>query len=236
MPAPRDRPMINIAKVSDWLTRNANEQLYPRLFLMSPNGTLLAYSTPVDIKELRDQAALISIAWREQSQGRQKPPVPEYRKDSARIDSSPSPTQSSKPALKTLTIQSRDCNILVRLLQPELLLILVGNIPPKKSQTFKINAEGYGDPRYPAVDTSLSRPGSSSNFLQGDAAADAKTGSTQTSKGKAPSIRSNMSQRDTDIRLGVLHVQRKRLDALADYALRDFESTGFIMPADSDLQ
>jgi hypothetical protein len=23
--------MINIAKVSDWLTRNANEQLYPRL-------------------------------------------------------------------------------------------------------------------------------------------------------------------------------------------------------------
>lgn len=47
---------------------------------------------------------------------------------------------------------------------------------------------------------------------------------------------SNMSQRDRDIRQGVLHVQRKRLDALSDYALRDFESTGFIMPADSDLQ
>jgi hypothetical protein len=31
MQATRDRPMINIAKVSDWLTRNANEQLYPRL-------------------------------------------------------------------------------------------------------------------------------------------------------------------------------------------------------------
>jgi hypothetical protein len=47
---------------------------------------------------------------------------------------------------------------------------------------------------------------------------------------------SNMSQREKDIRHGVLHVQRKRLDALADYALRDFESTGFIMPADADLQ
>jgi hypothetical protein len=45
-----------------------------------------------------------------------------------------------------------------------------------------------------------------------------------------------MSQRDKDIRLGVLHVQRKRLDALAGYVLNDFEATNFVMPADSDLQ
>jgi hypothetical protein len=201
---------------------------------MSPNGTLLAYSTPVDIKELRDQAALISIAWKEHCQGRQKPAAPIPRKDSARADQSAAAaaSQSLKSPLKTLTIQSRDCNILVRLLQPELLLILVGNIPPKKSQNFHINAEGQGDPRYPPIDISLSRPGSSSNLLQGDAAAD---GSTR-GKAKAPSVMSNMSQREKDIRHGVLHVQRKRLDALADYALRDFDSTGFVMPADSDLQ
>jgi hypothetical protein len=200
---------------------------------MSPNGTLLAYSTPVDIKELRDQAALISIAWKEHCQGRQKPPVPGQRKESARIDNSvgANAAQSLQPALRTLTIQSRDCNILVRLLQPELLLVLVGNIPPKKNQSFKINAEGYGDPRYPSVDASPSRPGSSSNLLQGDGPSDKSL-----AKGKAPSIMSNMSQRERDIRSGVLHVQRKRLDALADYALRDFESTGFVMPADSDLQ
>lgn len=198
---------------------------------MSPNGTLLAYSTPVDIKELRDQAALISIAWKEQCQGRQKPPVPNNPKDSARIDNSTNQSQSLRPALRTLTIQSRDCNILVRLLQPELLLILVGTIPPNKSQAFKIDAEGYGDPRYPTFDSSQSRPGSSSTMLQGDAAADSAS-----TKNKTPSIRSNMSQRDMDIRQGVLHVQRKRLDALANYALRDFESTGFVMPADSDLQ
>jgi len=203
---------------------------------MSPNGTLLAYSTPVDIKELRDQAALISIAWKEECQGRQKPPLPEHRKDSTRNDNSTNTSQSLKPALRTLTIQSRDCNILVRLLQPELLLILVGNIPPKKSQTFKINAEGYGDPRYPSIDPTPSRPGSSSNLLQGDAPADSEAPASTVIKGKPPSLRSNMSQRDMDIRLGVLHVQRKRLDALADYALRDFESTGFVMPADSDLQ
>jgi hypothetical protein len=207
---------------------------------MSPNGTLLAYSTPVDIKELRDQAALISIAWKEHCQGRQKPPVPSQRKEPVRSDSTPaaSPSPSLQSALKTLTIQSRDCNILVRLLQPELLLVLVGNIPPKKNQSFKINAEGYGDPRYPAIDGSPSRPGSSSRLLQGDAANDQSKfpGGEITSKAKTPSIMSNMSQREKDIRHGVLHVQRKRLDALADYALRDFESTGFIMPADSDLQ
>ncbi|KAH7069688.1 hypothetical protein BKA63DRAFT_87689 [Paraphoma chrysanthemicola] len=216
--------MINIAKVSDWLTRNANEQLYPRLFLMSPNGTLLAYSTPVDIKELRDQAALISIVWKENCQGRQKTSTTEPRKDSS---------QSNKAPLKTLTVQSQTCNILVRSLQPELLLVLVGNIPPKKSQSFKINAEGVGDPRYPSFDAAPSRPGSSSNLLQGGAALG---GSDGASKGKAASIMSNMSQREKDVRLGVLHVQRKRLDALADYALRDFEGSGFIMPADSDLQ
>jgi hypothetical protein len=200
---------------------------------MSPNGTLLAYSTPVDIKELRDQAALISIAWKEHCQGRQKPPVPGQRKESARIDNSAggNAAQSLQPALRTLTIQSRDCNILVRLLQPELLLVLVGNIPPRKNQSFKINAEGYGDPRYPSVDAAPSRPGSSSNLLQGDGPSDKSL-----AKGKTPSIMSNMSQRERDIRSGVLHVQRKRLDALADYALRDFESTGFVMPADSDLQ
>lgn len=207
--------------------------------LMSPNGTLLAYSKPVDIKELRDQAALISIAWKEHCQGRQKPTVSQ-RKEVRGSDQSATAagTSSLQPALRTLTIQSQACNILVRLLQPELLLVLVGNIPPKKNQSFKINAEGDGDLRYPSADASPSRPGSSSRLFQGDGAGDGlkPAGSELSSKGKAPSIMSNMSQREKDVRHGVLHVQRKRLDALADYALRDFESTGFVMPADSDLQ
>ncbi|CAO2647671.1 Nn.00g085930.m01.CDS01 [Neocucurbitaria sp. VM-36] len=223
-----DRPMINIAKVSEWLTKNANEQLYPRLFLMSPNGTLLAYSKPVDIKELRDQAALISMVWKDNCNGRQK--------INARSDA----TQNStlKPALKTLTIETEDCNIIVRLLQPELLLILVGKLPPRKRQTFKITAEGSGDPRYPETETSLSRPNSSSKLYQGDAAADVPTSPTGEGgvKSKAPSLISTLSQREKDIKVGTLHVQRKRLDALVNYILKDFEDTGFVMPADSDLQ
>ncbi len=40
--------------------------------VMSPNGTLMAYATPVEIKELRDQAALVSMAWKEQEKTRKQ--------------------------------------------------------------------------------------------------------------------------------------------------------------------
>ncbi|KAF2847455.1 hypothetical protein T440DRAFT_403399 [Plenodomus tracheiphilus IPT5] len=229
MQAAAARPMINIAKVSEWLTQNANEQLYPRLFLMSPNGTLLAYSKPVDIKELRDQAALISMVWKDNCAGREKLPSRTESAQESRL----------KSALRTLTVETEDCNILVRFLQSELLLVLVGTIPPSKRQRFRITAEGYGDSRYPETDTLGSRPGSSSRLLQTDGAGESATNFSSDrslAKGKAPSIASNMSQREKDIRTGTLHVQRKRLDALADYVLRDFEDTGFVMPADSDLQ
>ena len=197
--------------------------------LMSPNGTLLAYSKPVDIKELRDQAALISIAWKDNCDGRQKLP--------ARSDSAQDPTL--KPALTTLTIETEDCNIIIRLLQPELLLVLVGKLPPRKKQAFKITPEGSGDPRYPDTETPLSRPSSTSKLHQGDTATEAPGSPTEeegTARGKPPSLVSNMSQREKDIRVGTLHVQRKRLEALVDYILKDFEDTGFVMPADSDLQ
>ncbi|KAJ4371861.1 hypothetical protein N0V86_008415 [Didymella sp. IMI 355093] len=108
----KDGPMIDIIKVSEWLTKNVNEKLYPRLLLMSPNGNLLAYSTPVNIKELRDQAALISAAWKEQCIGRQTQSTPDPRKDSAREDAEAAQQNGLKPPLETLTIQAENCNIL----------------------------------------------------------------------------------------------------------------------------
>ncbi|KAG9189176.1 hypothetical protein G6011_06044 [Alternaria panax] len=219
-------PMINIARVSDWLTSNTNEHVYPRLFLMSPNGTLLAYSKPVQTKELRDQAALISMTWKDHCQGRQK----------LSLRNGNTQDQALKPALKTLTIETPDCNIIVRLLQPELLLVLIGRIAPGKKQAFKISAEGQGDPRYPEADAPESRPSSRSQLLPVNAATDSSGAEDRlTTKNKAPSLLSNMSQRDRDIRSGALHVQRKQLDRLAEYALQDFAQTGFIMPADADL-
>jgi hypothetical protein len=191
---------------------------------MSPNGTLLAYSKPVQTKELRDQAALISMAWKENYNERQK--------FSSRAGTGSDP--SSKTALHTLTIETEDCNIIVRLLQPELLLVLIGKISPSKKQSFKISAEGKGDSRYPDTYIPLWRPNSSSKLLQGDATGDNPDETVV--KSKAPSLLSNMSQRDKDIRTGPLHIQRKRLDALAEYIMKDFAETGFVMPADADLQ
>ncbi|RMZ68363.1 proline-rich transmembrane 2 isoform x1 [Pyrenophora seminiperda CCB06] len=191
--------------------------------LMSPNGTLLAYSKPVQTKELRDQAALISMAWKEHCAGRQKLPA----RAGTAADS------SLGPALRTLTIETQDCNIIVRLLQPELLLVLIGRIAPNRKQTFKISPEGQGDPRYPETDVPSPQPdpddATDGNLAPGN-------GHGLTAKNKSPSLFSNMSQREKDIRGGALHVQRKKLDALAEYVLKDFEDTSFVMPADADLQ
>ena len=191
---------------------------------MSPNGNLLAYSTPVNIKELRDQAALISAAWKEQCIGRQTQSAPDPRKDSARDNAGVAQQGGLRPPLETLTIEAEHCNILIRSLQPELLFVLIGELPPNKSQRFKITAEGAGDPRYPTEENS-------------DIGSSVQTNSQGTSgKPKAPSILSSMSQREKDIKLGILHIQRRRLDALTEYIQRDFKDSGFVMPADWALQ
>lgn len=41
-----------------------------------------------------------------------------------------------------------------------------------------------------------------------------------------------MSQRDKDIKLGALHIQRKKLDAMTKFIRDDFNSKGFVMPDD----
>lgn len=191
---------------------------------MSPNGNLLAYSTPVNIKELRDQAALISAAWKEQCIGRQTQSAPDPRKDSARDEAEVAQQSGLKPALETLTIEAEHCNILIRSLQPELLFVLIGELPPNKSQRFKVTAEGVGDPRYPTLEDADTSPSAPTNSQ------------SSSGKPKAPSILSSMSQREKDIKLGILHIQRKRLDALTEYIQRDFKESGFIMPADWALQ
>lgn len=190
---------------------------------MSPNGNLLAYSTPVNIKELRDQAALISAVWKEQCFGRQTQSTPDPRKDSARDEAEAAQQSGLESPLETLTIEAETCNILIRSLQPELLFVLIGELPPNKAQQLRITAEGHGDSRYPAL--------KGSDTSSTAAAAQDSSGTL-----RPPSILSSMSQREKDVRLGVLHVQRKRLDALTDYIQRDFKDSGFVMPADWALQ
>lgn len=165
--------------------------------VMSPSGTLMAYTTPIDIRELRDQAALISMAWKDHS---------------SKLSSNPD--TGSPPSLETLTIETSNNNIIARAIQPALLLVLVGGVPPSQKDVFKITPEAHGDPRYPPLDLS-------------------EDGEALVGSGKAASVLSTMSSRDKDVKGGALHIQRKKIDALTDYLRRDFDAKGFVMPDDS---
>ena len=186
---------------------------------MPPTGTLLAYSTPVDIQDLRDQAALVSMVWREQAAAFEK-----AMKSRARAGSSRPPGSSAQ--LETLTIEFQNQNILVRALQPNLLLVLVGGVPPSRSTAFKISPEASGDARYPPARPSEGEDPDHSPSSDNSSAA----GETGSSIKAAPAVKSRLHTREKDVQLGVLHIQRKKLDAMSDFMRAEFQSAGFVMP------
>lgn len=175
--------------------------------VMSPNGTLMAYTTPIDIRDLRDQAALISMAWKDHAS--KLPPS---------TTSNPTGDKTAAPApnLETLTIETSNNNIIVRAIQSSLLLVLVGGVPPSRKDVFKITPEARGEPRYPPVDV-------------------ADDGEAVVGSGKAASVLSTMSAREKDVKGGVLHIQRKKVDALTEYLRGEFDKRGFVMPDDSSF-
>ncbi|KAF2205374.1 hypothetical protein GQ43DRAFT_428157 [Delitschia confertaspora ATCC 74209] len=225
--------MINALKLSELLTKNVDPDLYPRMFVMSPNGTLLAYSTPVDIKELRDQAALISMAWKEQDAALQA----KAAKGSIQSEACQSSDSSTSSVLETLTIEFQHNNVIVRAIQPKLLLVLVGGVPPNRKPIFKMTPEAYGGARYPSaerreeVSTSQlqQNPSISENVTPERAESSARNRNT-------PSIASStMSQKQKDIKLGILHIQRKKLDAMSKYLRAEFDAKSFVMPDDGSF-
>lgn len=186
---------------------------------MSPNGTLLAYSTPANIKELRDDATIASIAWKDhQAKG---------AKTSRRPDSPASVASStiSEGALETLTIEQTKNNLIIRAIQPKLLLVMIGGVPPDRKKDFKMTPEFKGGERYPSGNLS---PNHSRQPSHGSSSASLPRNS--------PSNLSTMSRKEKDMKLGVLHVQRKKLDELTNFIRDDFDVKGFVMPDDPQFQ
>ena len=107
---------------------------------MTPSGSLIAYSTPANIRQLRDQMALISMTWHEQlarkrsttrshsrsqshHRARQSHPAGQPSGRKATLSSS----NAEDPALETLTMEFEGRrNVIVRYLQPKVLLVLEG--------------------------------------------------------------------------------------------------------------
>ena len=219
---------------------------------MSPNGTLLAYSTPANIKELRDQATLISMAWKDHLNiaGGSKGKQPSHSADPS------SGSSAAQISLKTLTIEFDHANLIVRAVQSSLLLVLVGDVPSGKSGVFKMTAERDGDERYPTDemrnvhvdekegerDEEQGRGDEGKDRDQeeeGEGAGEGAVGGERREDGNAlqsPTTSSSSrekrkkSQMREALDVGYLHVQRAKLDAVAEFVRRDFEAKGFVMP------
>lgn len=181
---------------------------------MTPNATLLAYSIPTDVKDLKDMAALVSMMWKEREAA--------LHGGSKRSESPASIASSevSVGSLETLTIESGSNNFLARAIQPQLLFVLVGGVPPGRQKELKVTSEVNGDLRYPSSEPSedsKSQPGSLSR------------GSPSR---RSTSNFSTLSQREKDMKLGLLHIQRKKLDTMVRFIKGEFNAMGFVMPSD----
>ncbi|KEQ74551.1 hypothetical protein M436DRAFT_44326 [Aureobasidium namibiae CBS 147.97] len=195
--------MLNVRALNKLLTENVDNKLFVRWFIMTPNGSLMAYTLPANMKELRDQVALVSISWKEHLE----------RKDNERFEpqyTQGGPNEPSKrvvrpDALETLTVEFDHRNLIVRYLQPKLLLVLEGGVPPGRKRELKVTAEAPGDSRYPSEDSSVS---------------DRTDTMLGTSVGSKASTTVSSTQR-----LSVLHIQRRKTEIMAETIKR--ELSGF---------
>jgi len=204
---------------------------------MTPNGTLIAYSTPADIRIIRDQIALVSMTWKEQlaKKYQMQPHQGDHDhvhelSESLRIGLK---RAVKADALETLTLEFERRNILVRYLQARLLLVLEGGVPSSRKRELKITVEAPGESRYPP-DTGADM--SSSAHLNGDLNGGGQGEHADEAREQYGSP-SAMSQASTAIsstgrRMGVLDVHRRKLDALAKAIGEEFARDGFEMPGD----
>ncbi len=192
---------------------------------MSPAGTLIAYSATDSVKELRDQASLVSMVWKDH----------ETALATRHAHSAAHGNPAAANSLETLTVEFENCNIIIRAVQPRLLLVLVGAVPPSRRRDLKMTPERRDDPRYPSatLPDMPDLPGSTGASSPGEKSSPGSDrGSTEGSNpwSSAPATPKKLTQREEDMKLGILHIQRKKLDAMCKYIRDDFEASRFVLP------
>lgn len=196
--------MLNAKALSELLSQNSDNRLCKRWLIFTPKGTLLAYSETSSIRDLRRQAAKAALLWQEQLESRHGMSAIDGKQQRA----------SPPPGLTTLTIETESGNTIIRQIQPQLLLVLEGGVPPRK-RTFepRVTPEGPGDVPYPK--------------MVGTQPQDSQPGSFVSSA--AQSVKSNASR-------SILALQRRKLDALAAAIAEDFDKTDFRMPEEGNAK
>lgn len=202
--------MLNVKAVTDLLSYNRDGRLCKSWYLMTPNGTLLAYSRPVHINDLRRQAALAALSWQEhdRTSAASADPFPRDFDEELREDA------ADRSPLATLILESGTANVLLQRLQPSLLLVLEGGVPPG------IRSEDWSRITAETLDGQQKVTESSANVTT-----PATDAADQDPSSNDPSSVAN----------DVLQVQRKKLDALAAVMIKDFEQSGFRMPDDAGV-
>ena len=192
--------MLNANALSELFSNNTDQRLYKRWFLMTPSGTLFAYSEPTDIRDLRKQAAMATLAWQNHSER----PIPAEVSPGGERDN-----DSIGDWLTALTIESDSSNLIIRKIQPQLLLALEGGVPPRK-HSFEPRTTPEG-PRGAHSPSHVDNACATSPVLTSDASSIA--GSSKSS-----------------VASSVLALQRRKVDALASAIFHELEQTGFQMP------
>lgn len=193
--------MLNAKALTELLSHNRDDRLCKRWYLMTPNGTLLAYSQPTDINDLRKQAAIAAITWQEHQRHDPDGHLADSFQGEIREDGEP------QQPLHVLSIESEASNVLMRQIQPQLLLVLEGGVPPRRA--------GFG-----RRVTTESADGTTQQHLP--------------HQGDNVSLRSNATGANgsNTMAINVLKLHRTRLDALAEAIISDFKQTGFKMPTE----
>ncbi|PNS21869.1 hypothetical protein CAC42_467 [Sphaceloma murrayae] len=206
--------MINVKALNKLLTDNSDGKLIIRWFMMTPNGSLLAYTTPSDMRELRDQVALISMTWKEQLDVREE-----------QADELGHPNRDRAPVMLTMTMEFENRNLLIRYLQSNLLLVLEGGVPPRRARQLQVTTEGPHDARYPGDDS-------------GGANGSADERKKAQQHHGAPSSPSAGSEASTTMsvrrRNHVLDIHRKKLDSMTGIIRSELAKARFEMPKDPD--
>lgn len=190
--------MLSVRNVTELLSENIDEKLCRQWLLMTPNGTLLARSNgAAELKVLQRQVTMVTLAWQENDAA---------RGESESERENPAPGQL-RDQLRTLTIEVAANNIIATRVQPQLLLVLEGGVPPRRlGFEPKTTPEGPDDDQYPPDEQ--------------DATDFAKNGAGPSRAGSTTSVAA----------VSVLRLQRRKLEAMANAIADEFQQTGFQMP------
>lgn len=212
--------MLNARALSDLLTSNRDGRLFKGWYLMTTNGTLIAYSHADSITDLRRQAALSAVTWQEESE-------PNHRSTTSN-PTAKNPPPTSLP--RCVIIENEPGNTLIRYLFQNLLLVLEGGVPPRRAGferrvTVLDDHDAAADPtrllplQHASRDTTPD-PGSSP----------VSTGGSSTAGGGGSSSGSS------GVGARVLRMQRVKLEALAEEVLREIRAQKFEMPGLADAE